>query len=196
MRQNNLAYKFLVFFLSYLFLFTSIYDALLFAKTGLSEDCEKNLVAAERNYHAGSFDTAIQILLRLRYESGCHKLEKAMAYKLLAKLYIAKNYLQRAKLAVKKMLELDGNMVLNSDKEPPPFVYLFKKVKQELKEEKSLGATGKPLKKKSNFKIWPWLVGSGVAGAAAFLVLGGSGPDDSLGSKGFPRPVGRPDEDN
>lgn len=196
MRRNNLAHRFLVFFLTGLLSFTFIYDTRSFAKTRLPKDCEKELVIAEWNYREGSFDEAIQILLRLRYKKGCREQEKALAYKLLAKIYIAKNYLAQARLAIRKMLELDGNIVLDPGKEPPPFIYLFKEAKKVLEEEKSVVATGKPQKKKSNFKLWPWLVGTGVAGAAAFIVFGGGEADDSFGSSGFPRPVGRPDNDN
>ena len=194
MRRSNLAHRFLVFFLISLLIFIFIYDTRSFAKTRLPKDCVKELAAAERNYREGSFAEAIQILLRLRYKKGCREQEKALAYKLLAKIYIAKNYLERARLAIRKMLELDGNIVLNPGNEPPPFIYLFNEVKKEQEEEKSIVATGKPQKKKGNFKLWPWFVGTGVAGAAAFIVFGGG--EAKTPGRGFPRPVGRPDDDD
>lgn len=199
MKQNNFAFNISVFFLISLIIFTPIYNTLSSAKTLQPGDCEKELAASENNYREGSFDEALQILIRSIHKQGCNKREKALAYKLLGKVYIAKNYLGRARLALRKMIEMDANLVLDPRQEPPSLISLYDEVRKKLQRRKQrVVVTPKQKTRKGGTKLWPWLLGSGVAGGiAVFMVFGGGSGDGDrgIGARGFPRPVGRPNDD-
>ncbi len=100
-----------------------------------TQDCEKALAEAEQKYSAGRFDEAIDLLEKC-LPVGFSDEEKKKAYKLLAFSYLAKDYLDQAKNAILKLLELVPTWQPDPIQDPPPFTKMVEEVKEQMEKER------------------------------------------------------------
>jgi len=173
---------------------------LLLAQT--QDKCEKELTDAEQKYYAGRFDEAIEQARRCLSNTGLSDAEQLRAYKLMSLAFIAKDYLEQAKSAVQRLLELVPTYEPDPDQDPPPFTNMVKEVKETIEQQKKKEEQAKraaappepakqaPPAKKGGSKTLLLIGGGVVAGLVAVLVAGGGGGGDG---SGVPTPQILPD---
>ena len=183
MRTNKIAR--LMGVISYALIFTLILNP--FISVVAQDKCEKELAEAEQKYYAGRFDEAIELAKRCLNNTGLSQAEELRAYKIISLAYIAKDYLEQARGAVQKLLELVPTYEPDPDQDPPPFTNMVKEMKETIEQQKKKEEQAKPPvtpqepaeqappAKKGGGKTW-LLIGGGVAaGLVAVLVAGGGG---------------------
>jgi len=99
-------------------IFLLIFIVIFVANAQAQNSCESELRRAEQKYRAVELDSAdylIRLCLNKLEASKQHKIE---AYKLLGKVYIAKDSTGKAKEAFKKMLEINPEVHMCQVKKP------------------------------------------------------------------------------
>jgi len=151
--------------------------------------CEKQLSDAEQKYYSGRFDEAIETATRCLSSSSITEAEKLRAYKLIGLSYIAKDYLEQARSAVQKLLELVPTYEPDPDQDPPPFTNMVKEIKEKLEQAKKKQEQAKeqvvakepvvqvPPEKKGGGKTWLYIGGGVAVGLVAVLAAGKKGGD-------------------
>jgi tetratricopeptide (TPR) repeat protein len=155
------------------------------AQAGESAKCARELRLADQHYRRGAFDQAISLLTQCLNKPGLAEQEKLRAYRLLGLAYIAKDYLNEARSAIRKLLDLVPDYQPDPVQDPPPFTRLVQEVKQ-AKEKPA----PRPAEKERLEKIIPaekdrsttvyWLAGGAgavVLGVLAAVLIGG-GPGE------------------
>jgi len=135
--------------------------------------CAEQMAQAEKEYTNGNFDATINLLTACLDAGQLTQPEKQRAYKLLGLAYIGKDYVDQAKTAVWKLLELVPKYEPDPAQDPPGFTNLVQEMKKEIatkKEEKKLEAG-----KKSKSKKWLWIGGGVAVGVGAAVALSGGG---------------------
>jgi hypothetical protein len=134
------------------------------------DPCAVALREAEKNYFAGDFEVAISLTTRCLNESGLADSTAVRAYKLLAMTYLAQNDSTQAGQAIRNLLKRQANYVADPMQEPPPFVNLVNRVKQQLSKPRQPGQPQRPMTnaKKS---LKPWVAGGVLIGVAILVVL-------------------------
>jgi hypothetical protein len=143
------------------------------------QDCPAKLQQAESEYTNGRFDAALDLVNECLNEGNPGEADRQRALKLQILIYIAKDYIEQAKIAINKLLDLVPMYQPDPDQDQPAFVQIFERVKSE-RQQRQTGAPSekKPPKevklKKGGGAKW-LLIGGGVlvAGAGAALALGG-----------------------
>jgi len=161
------------------------------------EDCQAKLPQAEVAFTDARFDDAIKLLTDCLDKGGfTDSADKQRAYRLLGLAYLAKDYIEQAKSAINKLLDLMPVYEPDPDQDPPAFIQIFETVKRE-RERLQSGAQPPPKEvkpekeRKGGSGKW-FLIGGGVIvlGAGAALALGGGGGD---GGPVIPPPNPLPD---
>jgi tetratricopeptide (TPR) repeat protein len=163
--------------------------------------CDTELNDAENKYYAGRFDEAIDLVDRCLAKTGLTDATLLRAYRLKALAYQAKDYLFQAQNAIKRLLELVPTYEPNPEQEPPQYIELVRRVKEELKKaeqaqkpaqpQQSEQPTTTPSKKKGGATKW-LLIGGGVGVAAiAAVALSGGGGGNGNGTV-TPQPLPTP----
>jgi outer membrane biosynthesis protein TonB len=93
--------------------------------------CTKNLAEAEKKYNTGRFDEAIVLITECLGQRDISEEEKMKAYRLLGLSYIAKDFLDDARNAVRKLLYMVPSYEPDPVQDPPPFTRLIEEVKHE-----------------------------------------------------------------
>jgi hypothetical protein len=146
------------------------------------EDCAAKLLKAEAEFINARFDEAIALLTGCLDKNAFASPDRQRAaYRLLGLSYLGKDYIEQAKNAVNKLLDLMPMYKPDPDQDPPAYIRIFEMVKNE-REQREAGATAEkePAKeikpKKGSGAKW-LLIGGGVvvAGVGAALALGGGG---------------------
>jgi len=158
------------------------------------DKCEKELAEAEQKYYAGRFDEAIEQARRCLSNSDLSDAEQLRAYKLMSLAFIAKDYLEQARSAVQKLLELVPTYEPDPDQDPPPFTNMVKEMKETMEQQRQKEEQAKqpitppepaeqaPPAKKGGSKTLLLIGGGVVAGLVAVLVAGGGGGGDGGGT--------------
>jgi hypothetical protein len=152
--------------------------------------CEQQLTQAEEEYNTGRFDQAIGLITECLGNPGISEHEKMRAYRLLGLAYIAKDYLEDAKTAVKKLLDMVPNYQSDPVQDPPPFTKLVEEVKeqkqseeQEIKPTDELSQLTQLEEEKGSKKKW-YIIGGGVAAAGIIVAIiaggGGNGNGETI----------------
>jgi tetratricopeptide (TPR) repeat protein len=134
---------------------------------------------AEQLYTIGRFDEAIKMLTELLERKDISEDQKLRAYRLLGLSYIAKDFLEDARSAIRKLLDMVPDYMPDPVQDPPPFTRMVEEVKQIREEE--LDDELLPLipeQKKNNKTMWMVIGGSVVAVGVLVAVLvsgGGNG---------------------
>jgi len=129
--------------------------------------CEKNLAEAEEKYNNGRFDEAIELIRECLGKTGLTEQEKMKAYRLLGLNYIAKDYLDEARLAVKKLLDMVPNYKTDPIQDPPPFTRLV----EEEKQKQPTAPKAKKTERKGGSKKWYIIGGSAVVALVAAILI-------------------------
>lgn len=144
-------------------------------------DCEQELLEAQKKYDTGKFDEAIELLTACLGKENLSQDVKMKAYRLLGLTYIAKDYLNEAKTAVGKLLDIVPNYKADPEQDPPTFVNI---VSEEIEERKGIDDKTDLEEKKAtqdekekDTSIW-WYVGGGIAAVAVVIILLLSGGED------------------
>ncbi len=135
--------------------------------------CETELKAAEQKYVDGYLDEAVDLLNRCLNNPNTANQDKAEAYKLLGKVYIAKENRDEAKKAFTMMLALNPVATLDATKETSEVMSVFNEVKTALEKPRQPSETTQPVKK-GRSKKWLWIGAGGAAAAGTAIVLYGS----------------------
>jgi len=188
---ENIANNFLIGFLILALIITPISGkySTVFAQS--QNECEKELLNAQNKYDLGKFDEAIAIITECLGKENLSQDSKMKAYRLLGLTYIAKDYLNEAKTAVSKLLDIVPNYQPDLEQDPPIFVNLVTEKIEERKTSETntqTKTTELPAKKdkqegvkkeeKSN-TIWYYIAGGAVAVAIVVVLLLSGGDDDS-----------------
>ncbi|MCI0694714.1 hypothetical protein L0337_22250 [candidate division KSB1 bacterium] len=149
------------------------------------ENCQAQLAQAEKEYTNGRFDEAVTLLTPCVNKGKLSAADEQRAYKLLGLAYLGKDYVDQAKNAIRKLLELVPGYEPDPDQDPPPYTNMVREVKKELqaKQPEKKPETPTPVQKEPEIKQkkgggTKWiLIGGGVvvAGVGAALALGGGG---------------------
>ena len=166
-----------VYLLCILFLSVfTINDVMLFAM--VDNDCIERLDEAEELYRTGGFDEAIEILVYCLDEGELPDDDKMRAYRLLGLAYIAQDYLEDARRAIARLLDLVPDYTPDPIQDPPTFRRLVEDVRVDEEDDDALP---QPPVAEERTSIW-YYIGGGIlaAGAAvgAVLMLSGDGDDD------------------
>ncbi len=164
--------------------------------------CEKQLTDAEQRYNTGRFDEAIGLISECLGKPGLSEQEKMKAYRLLGLSYIAKDYLEDARTAVKKLLDMVPNYQSDPVQDPPPFTKMVEEVKEEqqqpnqkpeVKQPAELEKMTKVEKKKGSNTKW-YIIGGGVlaAGAVVAIIASGGGNGETPIDNTLPGPPSVP----
>jgi len=145
------------------------------------EDCQAKLQQAESEYTNGRFDAALELVNECLNEGNPSEADRQRALKLQILIYIAKDYIEQAKIAINKLLDLVPMYQPDPDQDQPAFVQIFERVKSE-RQQRQTGAPGeqKPPEKKGGSGKW-LLVGGGAAAAVIVAVLALAGGDGGNG---------------
>lgn len=177
------------------FLFTMQFDFAAASPAQAQEKCDTAIPDAEKKYNAGRFDEAISILENC-LPGGFTEKERGKGYRVLALSYVGKDYLEQARMAVKKLLELVPDWEPDPIQDPPQFQRMVEEMKQKMKtqkqeqppveEEQIIEIPAEPQQlptaKKGGSKKFLF-IGGGVAVAVALivaLVAGGGGGGNRL----------------
>ncbi len=146
------------------------------------DECKTILAEAEKNYQERRFDDVIDLLSRC-LPSGFTEGEKPQAYRLLSLAYLAKDYRNPAREAIKKLLELAPNYAPDLAQDPEPFINLVNELRKQQPQEQpgeKPPAQVPPAKKGGSKKKWLWIgLGTVALGGGAAAILGGGGKKDS-----------------
>ena len=186
------------------FLFTMQFDFAAASPAQAQEKCDTAIPDAEKKYNAGRFDEAISILENC-LPGGFTEKERGKGYRVLALSYVGKDYLEQARMAVKKLLELVPDWEPDPIQDPPQFQRMVEEMKQKMKtqkqeqppveEEQLIEIPAEhpqqlPTARKGGGKKFLFIGGwVAIAGALVVaLVAGGSGDGGGSGSNRLPFP--------
>ena len=142
------------------------------------DKCAQQLAEADQQYYAGRFDEAIELATTCINSGGTTEAYKLRGYRLVSLAYIGKDYLEQAKAAVRKLLELVPAYEPDPDQDPPPFTNLVREIKQALQQEKKQQErmtseepeAQMPQIKKGGKKTWLF-IGGGTVAAGVLVYL-------------------------
>jgi hypothetical protein len=109
--------------------------------------CSKQLSEAEQKYNSGRFDEVIESITKCLEDPTITENEKKQAYRLLGLTYIAQDYLEEAKAAVKRLLNLIPNYKADTVQDPPSFANLVEEVRSEMESKEQPAPTPPPVSK-------------------------------------------------
>lgn len=140
------------------------------------DDCEAKLSKAEEEFANTRFDEAIALLTGCLDKNAFSNPERQRAaYRLLGLSYLGKDYIEQAKSAINKLLDLMPMYKPDPDQDPPAYIQIFNLVQRERQEAgaSKKDETPKEIKlKKGGGAKW-LLIGGGivVAGGLAAVAL-------------------------
>lgn len=147
---------------------------------------------AEELYTIGRFDEAIKILTEVLERKDISDDLKLRAYRLLGLSYIAKDFLEDARTAIRKLLDMVPHYMPDPVQDPPPFTRMVEEVKQKRDEEIDDEFISLiPEKEKSNKTMWMIIGGSAVVAGVLVAVLV-SGGGNGAGTHPLPEPPDLP----
>ncbi|MCI0552460.1 MAG: hypothetical protein L0287_16040 [Anaerolineae bacterium] len=170
----------------------------------LAQDrCEAELKLAEEKYYAGLFDEASNILQQCLDKNDLTPSVKIRALKLLTFAFLAIDYLDQARDALKKLLVIVPTYEPDTTQDPPRFVSLVREMKEAIAREMEKQEQAKeqlvakepimqikPMKKGGN-KTWLF-IGGGVAAGLVAVLVAGKGKDDPPPPPELPDPPNLP----
>lgn len=156
-----------------------------------SRSCETELKTAEQKYLDGYLDEAVDLLNLCLNNPDVINQDKAEVYKLLGKIYIAKDNRDEAKKAFGMMLTLNPAAILDPTKETLEVMSIFNEVLTALEKQRRPPKEPKPVKKSRSKKLL-WIGAGGAAAVGAAVVILGGGGNGGGGNGGFVEPPGRP----
>jgi tetratricopeptide (TPR) repeat protein len=146
-------------------------------------ECNEKILRAEQLYIIGRFDEAITILTECFDKGGLTDDQKMRAYRLLGLSYIAKDYLEDARSAIRKLLDMVPEYMPDPVQDPPPFTKLVEEVKEQREEEADQDLAGLiPDSKERKNKMWLIIGGALLigGGAAAAIMLTGKKDENAV----------------
>jgi hypothetical protein len=189
-------------------LFTIFIDPIFPTLAQAQQVCATALKDAETKYNDGQFDEAIELLKKCIAQGFTEEQQKE-AYRLLGLAYLAKNFRDQAREAIKNLLTLVPNWQPDPIQDPPPFTRLVEEIKQKMREqqekekaeehvekkpvipepprEEPIETIQTPQKGRSKKLLWVG-IGAAVIGGGLIAVLAGSGSN-----AGPPPPAKLPD---
>ncbi len=144
-------------------IFAAMYLAVPVHTASAQDKCATVFAEAEKMYEAGRYAQAIE-LLKPCLPDGIPKIQRILAYRLLALAYLDDEYRNEAKEAIKKIFGINFDYKPDPVKDPPRYISLVEEVKKDLPTPLGRRLFG-------GKKRWFWIGGSVVtAGAVGFLV--------------------------
>lgn len=164
--------------------------------------CATELTEAEQKFFDANFDEAIAMADRCLSEKGLPAALQLQAYRVQAMAYQAKDYVQQAKAAIRKLLQLASNYQPDPVQDPPRFVELVEQVRAEEQsaaqeppalQPPSPGEPEASKKKKGGPAKWLLLGGgAGVAVIVAAVLTRGGGNETAPSRQSLPAPPSLP----
>ena len=151
-------------------------------------NCGDRLDQAEENYYNGDFDKAVIMINKCLQDNTLSATERIRGYKLLAKIYLSRNEISKAKKNIHHILSLDPNYQPTIEEERPNYVEL---VNQARGEQEQMAVN----KADSGISSWVW-IGAGGAAAVAIIAIvasGSSGNGNNSQNQTLPNPPDFPD---
>lgn len=144
----------------------------LFAGQLDQSDCQKILDKARNLYYEGRFDESVNLVRSCIASEEITKDERRQAYKILAQIALARNDKDKARNAVRRLLQIDPDYKPTIEQETPSYVELVESVRAEMDSKVSHESHKAEIKedKKGISKWWYYSAGAVVAGSAYFLL--------------------------
>lgn len=148
-----------------------------------STDWQQKILEAEQLYTIGRFDEAISILTECLEKGQLDEQQKMRVYRLLGLSYIAKDFLEDARGAIRKLLDMVPHYMSDPVQDPPPFTRLVEEVKEQRQEEiDDELAELIPERKERKNTMWMIIGGGALAvGALVAVLVSGSGNGNGNG---------------
>jgi len=145
--------------------------------------CSEELAKAEQSYHKGQFEEAIALLEGCLDKPDLPRAERRAAYRLLGLTYLAQDFRDKARTAVKQLLQLVPDYQPDLDQDPPPFVSMVNDVRAELSTAPAIPA---PVSKPHRKPIKKILIIAGtiLTGGLLAVVLSGGGNEPTAQGPG------------
>lgn len=144
-----------------------------------SQSCIKILNKAEEFYYNAKFDNAIDLIRQCIKDPNLTKENRLRAYRLLTRIFLAKNEKDKAEKVARKMLKIDPGYKPTIEKEKPDYIKLINDLKAQQAPIKT--PAKKSSEKKKNSKKWYW-IGAGavvVLGTTAIIISSGGNNDNN-----------------
>ena len=154
--------------------------------------CDAKLKEAQDKFYDGKFDETIALTKECIDKGNLTEEQKKRGYELLGQALIAKEYLDQANDAIRKLLKIVPNYTPDLERVTPTFAQQVNKIKAEEQQEQQAAAEEKP--KEGGFDMKWVYIGGGVlvAGAAVLLIAGGSKKEESKPLETLPGPPALP----
>jgi len=163
---------------------------LLAAQQQGGQDFAKKIKEAETKRAYGDFDGSIKLLEESLRSTNFPQELKKPAYELLAQNYLAKSYLEQAKSAIKKLLELVPTYVPPAD--DPPFAAEVEKVRVEMGTKPVVEPVVKAEESAWYESPWVWAGGGVLVVGGVLLLAGGTNPPPPPVVQPLPAPPSLP----
>jgi len=144
-----------------------------------SQSCTKILNRAEEFYYNAKFDNAIDLIRQCIKDPNLTKENRLRAYRLLTRIFLAKNEKDKAEKVARKMLKIDPGYKPTIEKEKPDYIKLINDLKAQQAPIKT--PAKKSSEEKKNSKKWYW-IGAGavvVLGTTAIIISSGGNNDNN-----------------
>ena len=106
-----------------------------FTSYAQTDDCPGNLAQAEKEYQAGNFAEAVNLIKPCLKSNELTEAEKGNAYRLLGLVYIAEELEKDANEAVRNLLLMVPKYKVDMEKDPPQLQRIIEDVSQNLQPE-------------------------------------------------------------
>ena len=137
--------------------------------------CTDRLDKAEEYYYDGEFDQTIEIVNKCLQEPSLSKEEQLRSYTILARTYLAKENIQRAKENLRIILRLDPTYQPTIEQETPKYLNLLAEVRQE---QEQLAV----IEDSTGISSWI-LIGAGSVAAVALIAIVASSSGNNAGAE-------------
>jgi tetratricopeptide (TPR) repeat protein len=107
----------------------------MFTSYAQTDDCAGNLARAEKEYQAGNFAEAVNLIKPCLKSNELTEAEKGNAYRLLGLVYIAEELEKDANEAVRNLLLMVPKYKVDMEKDPPQLQRIIEDVSQNLQPE-------------------------------------------------------------
>jgi tetratricopeptide (TPR) repeat protein len=150
-------------------------------------DCSDRLDQAEEHYYDGQFDEAIIIVNQCLQDKTIALKEQIRSYTILARIYLAKDDIEKTKQNVRIILRLEPAYQPTIEQETPKYINLVTEVRKE-QEQLAVAETS------TGISSW-LLIGAGSVAAVAIIAIAVSGGSDEKGTQdtSLPKPPDFPE---
>lgn len=133
------------------------------------EGCAEKLQLAQERFYDGKFDETIALTKECLDKGSLQEDQKKQAYELLGQALVAKEYLDQANDAIRKLLKIVPNYAPDPERVTPTFAQQVNKIKAEEAQKEAVKEEQK--KEEGGFDMKWVYIGAGVVAAGVVVLL-------------------------